>query len=138
MEIANQTSSFYHEIYSRGSRRRFSMSSIMKMITVMATIAAIFSLGFGFHQGIEAGLPGFIKPAHAEQRCSAHTLKGAFGVKFNGFSIKTGQAIQLDSVSLITFDGFQVFTSSETGRFNGERISRTFTGPYVVRPDCTG
>jgi len=41
-------------------------------------------------------------------------------------------------VSLITFDGRTSFTTSETGRFEGELVSRTFTGPYTVNADCTG
>ena len=42
-----------------------------------------------------------------------------------------------DSWSL-TFDGRSIFTTSETGRFEGELVSRTFTGPYLVNADCTG
>ncbi len=30
------------------------------------------------------------------------------------------------------------FTTNEIGRFNGNLIDRTFTGPYTVNNDCTG
>lgn len=41
-------------------------------------------------------------------------------------------------MSLITFDGEGHFTTNEVGRFNGNPIERTFTGPYTVNEDCTG
>jgi hypothetical protein len=80
--------------------------------------------------------------ALAEQagKCSAQTLKGSYGIKFEG--IKFGEDNSPDrhfvSVSLITFDGRSTFTTSEIGRFQGELVSRTFTGPYFVNADCTG
>lgn len=38
----------------------------------------------------------------------------------------------------MTFDGVGTFTTNEIGRFNGNLIDRTFTGPYTVNDDCTG
>ncbi len=69
------------------------------------------------------------------RRCSLKTLKGAYGVKFEGQKLGTGPFV---SVARITFDGNGTFTTNEIGRFNGELIERTFTGPYVVNEDCTG
>lgn len=116
----------------------------VKSVAISVSLIGVFLLGLGLREGIEAGRTGLVQRAHAagigpgNKTCNSHTLTGAYGIKFDGFSIKTGQPVQLDSVSLITFDGFQVFTVSERGRFNGEAIDRMFTGPYVVRSDCTG
>jgi hypothetical protein len=116
----------------------------LKSVAISASLVGVFLLGLGLRDGMEAGRTGLVQQARAagigpgNRTCNARTLMGAYGIKFDGFSIKTGQPVQLDSVSLITFDGFQVFTVSEKGRLNGEAINRTFTGPYVVRSDCTG
>lgn len=69
------------------------------------------------------------------RRCSLKTLKGAYGIKFEGEKIGFGKVV---SVSRIVFDGNGSFTTNEIGRFNGALIQRTFTGPYVVNEDCTG
>ncbi|MCX7109006.1 MAG: hypothetical protein NTX45_02525 [Proteobacteria bacterium] len=68
-------------------------------------------------------------------KCSAKTLQGAYGVKFEGQKLGTGPFV---SVSRIVFDGVGTFTSDEIGRFNGAPVQRTFTGPYTVNQDCTG
>jgi hypothetical protein len=112
-----------------------------QLVVVVGSLFVSFGIGFSLHGALGFRSVGIVEAYAAglgpgNQRCDAVTLKGLYGIKFDGFSIKTNQ--QLDSVSRITFDGFQTFTVSETGRFNGEPISRTFTGPYVVRPDCTG
>ena len=52
-----------------------------------------------------------------------------------GSSVTKGQYA---SVSRVTFDGRGQFTINEIGRFNGDPVDRTFTGPYVVNSDCTG
>ena len=69
------------------------------------------------------------------RRCSTHTLKGSYGIKFEGRKV-TGEPIA--SVSRITFDGTGVFTTQEIGRLNGVLFERSFTGPYTVNDDCTG
>jgi hypothetical protein len=69
------------------------------------------------------------------RRCSTRTLKGAYGIKFEGQKINFGLFV---SVSRITFDGEGHFTTNEIGRFNGELVQRSFTGPYIVNDDCTG
>src|SRR5690349_5244921 len=112
----------------------------VKWIGISVSFIGVFLLGLGLREGMEVGRTGVVQQARAaagNKTCNSHSLTGAYGIKFDGFSIKTGQPVPLDSVSLINFDGFQVFTVSERGRFNGEAINRTFTGPYVVRPDCT-
>jgi hypothetical protein len=69
------------------------------------------------------------------RRCSVKTLKGAYGIKFEGQKIGFGPFV---SVSRISFDGNGTFSTSEIGRFNGDLVQRTFTGPYTVNDDCTG
>lgn len=69
------------------------------------------------------------------RKCSARTLMGAYGIKFEGQKLTEGPIV---SVSRITFDGEGSFTTNEIGRFNGNLIQRTFTGPYTVNDDCTG
>jgi hypothetical protein len=69
------------------------------------------------------------------RKCSAKTLKGAYGIKFEGQKIGFGPVV---SIARFTFDGNGSFTTSEIGRLNGELVQRTFTGPYVVNEDCTG
>jgi hypothetical protein len=76
----------------------------------------------------QAGGPG-------SQRCSARTLQGSYGIRFEGTKIGVGPFV---SVSRITFDGQGQFTTNEVGRSNGALVQRTFTGPYVVNDDCTG
>jgi hypothetical protein len=81
--------------------------------------------------------------AFAEQagKCSAQTLKGSYGIKFEGIKFADANFPsdrRFVSVSLITFDGRSTFTTNETGRFEGQLVSRTFTGPYFVNADCTG
>jgi len=83
----------------------------------------------------ETDLLASVQAQEPARKCSLKTLKGAFGIKFEGEKIGFGKLV---SVSRIVFDGNGAFTTSETGRFNGNPISRTFTGPYVVNDDCTG
>lgn len=98
----------------------------------------LFAGGYVF-RGWKSSDLNLIPDAQAQEqdsrRCSAKTLKGAYGVRFEGQRIGVGPIV---SVARFTFDGNGTFTTSETGRFNGELLQRTFTGPYVVREDCTG
>ena len=80
-------------------------------------------------------VPITLAQEQGNRRCSLKTLKGTYGIKFEGQKIGTGPFV---SVSRITFDGNGVFSTNETGRFNGQLVQRTFTGPYVVNEDCTG
>jgi hypothetical protein len=112
----------------------------MKFHRKSATAATLFAsavvLGLFIHQTASSD-------AKAEQagKCSAQTLKGSYGIKFEGIKF-ADQNFAADrrfvSVSLITFDGRSTFTTSETGRSEGVLVSRTFTGPYLVNADCTG
>lgn len=89
-------------------------------------------------RGFGSGHADLIPNVNAQEparRCSLKTLKGAYGIKFEGEKIGTGKFV---SVSRVTFDGNGSFTTNETGRFNGELVQRVFTGPYVVNDDCTG
>ncbi|HSE32458.1 MAG TPA: hypothetical protein VLA93_12880 [Pyrinomonadaceae bacterium] len=69
------------------------------------------------------------------RKCSLKTLKGAYGIKFEGQRLGTGPLV---SISRIVFDGEGTFTTTEIGRFNGNPLQRTFTGPYTINDDCTG
>jgi len=112
----------------------------MKFHRTSATAATLLAgavvLGLFIHQTASSD-------AKAEQagKCSAQTLKGSYGIKFEGIKF-ADQNFPSDrrfvSVLLITFDGRSTFTTSETGRFEGVLVSRTFTGPYLVNADCTG
>jgi hypothetical protein len=88
----------------------------------------------GANFGQSALMPN-VQAQEPARKCSLKTLKGAFGIKFEGEKIGFGKLV---SVSRIVFDGNGTFTTNETGRFNLDPITRTFTGPYVVNEDCTG
>lgn len=92
--------------------------------------------GFGLPGGdaVPSVLAGDDANAKAK-RSSNRSLKGTYGIKFVGQSLAGGP---FASVSRITFDGNGTFTTVEVGRFNGEPVERTFTGPYTVHEDCTG
>jgi hypothetical protein len=97
----------------------------------------LFTAGYTF-RSFKIGQQDLLPSVQAQEpgrKCSLKTLKGAFGIKFEGQRIGLGP---LASVSRITFDGNGTFTTSEMGTFNGALVQRTFTGPYVVNDDCTG
>lgn len=97
----------------------------------------LFAAGYTFRSFkiAQQDLLPSVKAQEPGRKCSLKTLKGAFGIKFEGQRIGLGP---LASVGRITFDGNGVFTTSEAGTFNGALFQRTFTGPYVVNDDCTG
>lgn len=101
--------------------------------------ASLLLLAAGYTFGaFKIGQHGLLANVQAQEpgrRCSIKTVKGAYGIKFEGQKIGFGPFV---SVSRITFDGNGTFTTSEIGRFNGDLVQRTFTGPYVVNDDCTG
>ena len=105
---------------------------------IVATSLLLIAAGYTL-RGLRLDQVTVVPSAQAEEqgsrRCSLKTLKGAYGIKFEGQKIGVGPVV---SVSRFTFDGNGVFTTSEIGRFNGNPIQRTFTGPYVVNEDCTG
>lgn len=105
-------------------------------------LIAVFVSGFLLRGSIMPGSASLVSSAQVQvgkgpgsRNCSARTLMGAYGIKFEGKKLDTGP---IASVSRITFDGEGQFTTNEIGRFNGNLIQRTFTGPYTVNEDCTG
>jgi len=101
-------------------------------------LLGMFAAGFLYRDVAPAGLdivPNVQAQTGGSRRCSVRTLNGAYGIKFEGQKIGVGPFV---SVSRITFDGDGRFTTSEIGRFNGNPVQRTFTGPYTVNEDCTG
>lgn len=108
----------------------------IRQITIGAIAGFVLLAGSYVLRGIKSdGLLPNVQAQEPGRKCSAKTLKGAYGIKFEGEKIGFGKLV---SVSRIVFDGNGTFTTSETGRFNGAPITRTFTGPYVVNDDCTG
>jgi hypothetical protein len=103
----------------------------------MSGAISLFILAFVTGEGAIAPRGGFSSNASAEERgaCSVQTLKGEFGVKFEGTRLPDQHYI---SISLMRFDGRGTFTVSELGRFEGQPVNRTFTGPYTVNSDCSG
>jgi hypothetical protein len=105
-------------------------------ISVSATTAAAF--GFLMIFALRASAQ------HSENRgeetfrgrpCSERTIRGDFGIKFNGASDNGGS---IASVTRISFDGAGKFTGSDVSSFGGHIIRRTLTGTYRVNSDCTG
>ena len=102
------------------------------------SLIALFMAGFLLRGWVTPGPVNLISSAQAQpgsRKCSARTLAGAYGIKFEGQKLGTGPLV---SVSRITFDGVGEFTTVEIARLNGDPIQRTFTGPYTVNDDCTG
>ncbi len=116
------------------------MRTYSKLLVTSFCLLVTSTAGFFLH-GVIGRASGQIVPAVQAQedrgprRCSARTLKGGYGIKFEGQKINVGPYA---SVSRITFDGEGHFTTSEIGRFNGNPVDRTFLGPYTVNEDCTG
>lgn len=106
---------------------------------LIAGIAGLLLLAAGYSfRSFTTGQHDLLPKAQAQEpgrKCSLKTLKGAYGIKFDGQKIGVGP---FASVARFSFDGNGIFTTSEIGRFNGNPIQRTFTGPYVVNEDCTG
>jgi hypothetical protein len=117
------------------------MKTHRNRVGLAAGLAGTFVLGLLLPQGIRIVWDGLFPPAQAQmdkpnsRRCSAVTLKGAYGIRFTGVSLAQGQ---FASISRIVFDGNGTFTTTEIGRLNGQPVNRTFTGPYVVNRNCTG
>ena len=115
------------------------MKTIRWQIITAFCLVCAFVLGFVTRDGIGTGDISLVSEVQAQnpnnRRCSNRTLTGAYGIKFEGQKLNTGPIV---SISRITFDGAGQFTTNETGRFNGNLIQRTFTGPYTVNEDCTG
>lgn len=114
---------------------KISKKSIFAVLCLVGMFAAGF-IGRSILGPVDLDiLPSVQAQGPGSRRCSARTLSGAYGIKFEGQKIVGGPFV---SVSRITFDGVGTFTTNEIGRFNGSPIERTFTGPYTVNNDCTG
>jgi hypothetical protein len=86
----------------------------------------------------------------AEAACTAATIEGSYGFRFDGFvgpsspaALKVGASTPEAAVGEISFtatsstDG--TFTGSESGTFGGGVFQLTFTGTYTVNASkCTG
>ena len=109
-----------------------------KYFALTALGLLLFAAGY-VAQSLKLSRVNLLPEARAQEqgarRCSVKTLKGAYGIKFEGQKIGFGPFV---SVSRVSFDGNGTFTTSEIGRFNGDLVQRTFTGPYTVNDDCTG
>lgn len=115
-----------------------SRRSIVGAVCLLVMFAAGFLVRGFVMSGSDGALPSVLASEDASakaKKCSTRTLKGTYGIKFEGQSLAGGPFV---SVSRITFDGNGTFVTTETGRFNGELVERTFTGPYTVNEDCTG
>ena len=111
--------------------------TIKRILTGICAGLALVTIGYTLH-GSKLGQGTLMPNVQAQEpgrRCSLKTVKGSYGIKFEGQKVGVGPFV---SVSRITFDGNGVFTTSEIARFNGNLVQRTFTGPYVVNDDCTG
>jgi hypothetical protein len=89
----------------------------------------MFTVGFLILSALAVGGP----PAVAE--CNVHSLKGAYGVKFDGQSAALGR---FSSVSIWTFDGKGGMTAEES--YNSEETgpqTRTIEGSYEMKPNCS-
>jgi hypothetical protein len=113
------------------------MKAQRKLILAAGTTISIISLGILSHV-TPTRLANIIPKAQADEggTCSVHNLKGVYGIQFEG--IRLSDNAQYVSVSLMSFDGKGTFTVKEIGRINGQPVNRTFTGPYIVKSDCSG
>ncbi len=118
------------------------MKPRVRSIIFVTCLVSAFACGFVLRGVKEESKADIVPSVQAQsgngfgaRRCSSRTLKGAYGIKFEGLSLAGGP---FASVSRITFDGEGQFTTSEIGSFNGHPLRRTFTGPYTVNADCTG
>ena len=113
---------------------------ISRILVSACCLIGMFASGFVLRGYVSPAPSGLVPTVQAQggpgsRKCSNRTLKGAYGIRFQGQKIGEGP---VDTVSRITFDGEGSFTTNEIGRFNGNPIQRTFTGPYTVNDDCTG
>ena len=132
----------FNPCYTIGKGWRNMRIKTVKAIAGACCLLAMFASGFLLRGFVESGPLALVPAAQAQsdrgpgaRKCSTQTLKGAYGIKFEGQKINFGPIV---SISRITFDGEGTFTTKEIGRFNGALIERTFTGPYRVNEDCTG
>jgi hypothetical protein len=73
-------------------------------------------------------------PAYGQDACA--NLQGSYGFSRNGTA--GSGTISAAAVGVIVFDGVGNVSGHDTTSVNGNIIRRTFSGTYVVNPDCTG
>lgn len=117
------------------------MSITRKSLITACWLASVFALGFLLRGVVTPSGSSLVPTAKAQpdkgagvRRCSSRTLKGGYGVKFEGVRVGIGP---IASVSRFTFDGDGDFAASEIGRFNGTGVQRIISGQYTVNDDCT-
>ena len=104
------------------------MSITRKSLITACWLASVFALGF-LLRGVVTPSGSILVPTAKAQsekgtgvrRCSSRTLKGAYGVKFEGVRVGIGP---IASVTRFTFDGDGNFAANEIGRFNGTGVQR--------------
>jgi hypothetical protein len=74
----------------------------------------------------------------SERSCDAGTLFGSYGIATTGFIVGAGPVGPVGDVGVISFDGNSAVSQTTTVSLNGMIQSRTSTGTYMVKPDCTG
>ena len=73
-----------------------------------------------------------------ERPCSLKTLKGPYALFGQGTIVPPAPASPLADATagILTFDGEGNFSGEDTANINGTSAPVTFTGTYVVTPDC--
>lgn len=122
------------------------MQSIQTVL-VFGTLAAATLVGVGsnLQNGILPRVQAHEIEAHQKaQSCSADTLKGGYGLTFQGFGTRApvpapiGAFILAAGVGVVNFDGVGSLTLVETTSFGGHIAPISTTGTYMVNADCTG
>ena len=97
--------------------------------TLVVVLATVFVLGI---------LPRAQADEHKD--CSAASLQGSFGFTSIGtlLALPAPSAGAFGEIGRQTFDGHGNTEGTATAATNGVIHHFTFTGTYVVNPDCTG
>ena len=116
------------------SLREFRKRTWRRVAVMLAALTSVFAFSAAAHDvPADIRINAFVKPAGDRLELLirvpfAALVEAEFPLRGQGFI----------DVSRVTFDGRGQFTINEIGRFNGDPVNRTFTGPYVVNSDCTG
>ena len=77
---------------------------------------------------------------HAQGGCTVATLKGNYGVSWQGFDILKGgtRSVPWAGIGVESFDGAGIVAITFTQALNGNiTAGATGAGTYAVNPDCT-
>ena len=106
----------------------------MRRTTAPATLVIVFATVFvlGILQRVQAGAD--------REECSTASLHGSFGFTSTGtlLALPPGFAGAFGEIGRQTFDGRGNTHATTTLSANGNNLSATAEGTYVVNPDCTG